>query len=66
MALALQGGGLWLCLHRYWAGGGLEPVRAMARFAPVPGVVTGIVLGFAALTAGTALAAARLEGRRPA
>jgi len=48
-ALGLQGLGLWLCLHRYWAGDGIDPVRAMVRFAPIPGAVTAAVLALTGL-----------------
>ena len=59
VALGLQALGLWLCLHRYWAGSGIDPVRAMTRFAPIPGAATATVLaltGFTALIALWALA----------
>jgi hypothetical protein len=59
-ALALQGAGLWLCLHRYWAGRGLEPVRSMAQFAPIPGPMTAAVLALVTLSA---VAAVDLLGR---
>jgi hypothetical protein len=55
-ALSLQAVGLWLSLHRYWAGGGLEPVRAMARFAPIPGGATAAVLVLLGLSGAAALA----------
>ncbi|MGH9274286.1 MAG: glycosyltransferase family 39 protein, partial [Acidimicrobiales bacterium] len=44
VALGLQALGLWLSLHRYWAGSGIDPVRAMVRFAPIAGSVTAAVL----------------------
>jgi Dolichyl-phosphate-mannose-protein mannosyltransferase len=38
VALALQGASLWICLNRYWGGTGVDDrLRAMTRFAPVPG-----------------------------
>ena len=55
LALGLQGLGLWVCLRRYWAGAGVDRVRAMARFAPIPGPVTASVLAATGLTAVGAL-----------
>lgn len=55
VALGLQALGLWLCLHRYWAGSGIDPVRAMVRFAPIPGTVTAAVLVLTGLTATAAV-----------
>lgn len=54
VALALQATGLWVCLQRYWAGSGIERVRAMVRFAPLPGPATAGILvatGIGALVA---------------
>jgi hypothetical protein len=66
LALALQVLGLWLCLHRYWAGSGVDPVRAMARFAPIPGAVTAGVLLLTGVSAVTALVLMACVGRRAA
>lgn len=57
VALGLQALGLWLCLHRYWAGSGFEPVRAMVRFAPISAAVTAGLLALTGLTAVAALLA---------
>jgi hypothetical protein len=63
VAVALQALGLWVCVHRYWAGPGLDRVRAMVRFAPIPGPLTAGVLVAAALTAVAALVlVARVPG----
>ncbi|HUR08871.1 MAG TPA: DUF2142 domain-containing protein [Nonomuraea sp.] len=64
LALTLQGAGLWLCLHRYWAGAGTESLRAMVRFAPIPGAVTAGVLLLTAAAALAALVAMAVDGRR--
>jgi len=64
IALALQGASLWICLRRYWAGPGIDDrVRAMTRFAPIPGALTA---GIVAATALTCAVAALLLVRRPA
>jgi hypothetical protein len=57
LALAVQAGGLWLALGRYWAGDGpLERLRAMIAFAPVPGWFTaGVLLATATVAATTLL-----------
>lgn len=61
VALALQGAALWICLHRYWAGAGVDDrLRAMARFAPIPGVLTGLIV---AATLVASAAAVALVGR---
>ncbi|MEX2294606.1 MAG: glycosyltransferase family 39 protein [Acidimicrobiales bacterium] len=51
VAVTLQGIGLWVCGQRYWAGGVVDRMRAMIRFAPLPGPVTaGFLLTAAAAT----------------
>lgn len=63
VALALQAGGLWVSLTRYWAGGGLERVEALIAFAPLPGPATaGILLA----TAASSVAAVVLLAIHPA
>lgn len=54
VALTLQGVGLVICAHRYWGGAGIERIRALIRFSPLPGPVTA---GFWLLLAVAALAA---------
>jgi len=54
VAAALQGIGLGICAHRYWGGAGIERIRALIRFSPLPGPVTA---GFWVLL-GAAVAAA--------
>jgi len=45
VALAVQGTALVICLDRYWASGGWnDRFRAMAAFAPLPGVATGAII----------------------
>jgi 4-amino-4-deoxy-L-arabinose transferase-like glycosyltransferase len=56
LALGLQGASLWICLDRYWAGPGVgDQVRAMTRFAPVPGAVTTTIVAATALAGAAAL-----------
>lgn len=59
LALAVQAGGLWVSLDRYYTGAGpLDRVRAMVAFSPVPGWVTAGVLAVAAALGAATLAAA--------
>jgi small subunit ribosomal protein S36 len=66
VALALQALGLWVSLERYWAGAGFDRVRALTRFAPLPGPATAAILaatGIAAVAAMVALAPAAAPRR---
>jgi hypothetical protein len=56
VALTVQAASLVICLQRYWAGGWVDRLRAMARFAPVPGPATAGILAFTALATLTAIA----------
>jgi uncharacterized membrane protein SirB2 len=66
VALALQAGGLWLSLGRYWAGSATERVRAMAAFAPLPGAVTAGLLALTGLAGVAALLAVAADASRRA
>lgn len=57
LALAVQTGGLWVCLDRYYAGAGpVGRLRSMVAFAPVPGWFTAAILVVAATIATATLA----------
>ena len=68
LGLALQAGGLWLALGRYYAGDGpLQRLRAMVAFAPVPGWLTaGVFVATGTIAAATLLAAAATAGTEAA
>ena len=66
-ALALQGASLWVCLDRYWDGAGVDGrVRAMIRFAPVPGgTLTAAIVASAALLCAVAVLLVARQALRP-
>lgn len=67
VAFALQAIGLVVAVERYWAGDGLEPLRALGAFSPLPGPVTAAILAAVPVTAIVALVASRpgRMGRSP-
>jgi 4-amino-4-deoxy-L-arabinose transferase-like glycosyltransferase len=65
VALTVQATSLVICLQRYWAGGWVDRLRAMARFAPIPGPLSAGILAFTALAA-LAAVALLAPRRRPA
>jgi 4-amino-4-deoxy-L-arabinose transferase-like glycosyltransferase len=65
LALAVQAGGLWVSLDRYYAGDGpVERLRALVAFAPVPGWFTaGVLAGTVAIGAATLAGAVATAAR---
>ncbi len=67
LGLALQAGGLWVVLGRYYTGEGpIERLRSMVAFAPVPGWLTvGVVAATAAIATATLAGAVATATREP-
>lgn len=65
VALALQAGGLWIAMERYWAGSLEDRLRALGAFAPLPGPVTVGMFAMTALLVPATFAVLILAPRRP-
>lgn len=63
VALAMQALGLLVAVDRYWAGDGLDRLRALGRFSPLPGPATAGILAAVPLCGLAAVAILALEAR---